>query len=424
MRTSTWSAPRRHSTRASGFAAFTLMLAACGDIPSVPGSPTPLRDGDVVDVQGAAELTVHSAGSATPTRHLSAPWRVSGNVQRGVATMDFQQRGLAARDPARDRDGTADDAEARMLGQLAPALLGPLAINEDSRMAGFGLKSVVQQTIPDGSGGAMQLYAISDFKRGPLTDMLLVRDGKVLGYQKVSWVRERGVWKAAGARFIAKTRDGTTTTATVRVAGMLAESESDTTSWASMAARGDEIQFAALAKRLVLPATAGAQAWSPGSIDCSLYRNSLAPSSSPCLAYAFNKAGAPLAAIFGFLAGNLKQFSPEAIQGLAASRGLGAVVALLEGAGEAVVAAAGSTWVYLGVSALLLYTGFALAECMASHAPAIQQCNPGNPGIGGVGPSMSGGAGSGSDVCDALCDAQVRAIVDEMRAAMSAAAEQ
>jgi hypothetical protein len=377
----------------------------------------PLRDGDVVDVQGAAELTVRAPGAATPTLHVAAPWRARGTVQRGLATADLSRNGLAYRDPARDRDGAAsEDPDAKLLSQLSPGLLGTLTINEDSKLANFGKTSVVQQTLQDGSGRPMQLYAVSELARGPMTDVLLVRDGKVLGYQQVRWVRDHGVWRAASARVMAKGRDGSTTTATVKVAGLLAAAEGDTTSWASLGKRVEEIQFAALAKRALLPASATAQNAVPG-IDCSVYQNRFSPTDSPCLAYALNKAAVPLAAFGSLLGTAARQFSPEALSALAASRGLGAVIALLEGAGEAVIATAGSTWVALAASAMLIYTMSALVECRASHQGLIALCVTGQ---GGGGPTSGSSATQNPNTgCDALCDVQVRDMVNQIRAAMA-----
>ena len=420
MRASTGSASRRRAACTSGLAAFTLVLAACGDIPSVPGTTAKLREGDVVEVSGDAELTVRAAGASKATVRTNSPWRARANARGGVATMDFERRGLAARDPARDHDGATPDGEARLLSELAPALLGPLAINEDSKLAGFGLKSVVQQTLLDAQGRPLQVYAISDLKHGPMTDMLLVRDGQVLAYQQTSWVRERGVWRAAGARLVTRAQDGSSTMATVRVAGMLASTASDSSAWAMLGTRIEEMQFAALAKRALLPSDAHAQAWSPGSVDCSLYRNRFAPANSPCLAYGLNKVGAPLIALFGVLAASFPQYAPEAMQALAASRGIGAVIALLEAAGEAIAVTAGSTWVALAAAGVLIYFTMSIAECMASHGPTITMCTA------GAGGSQSGGAGGGSGPlpgisdgsssgCDALCDVHARDMINQLR---------
>ncbi len=430
MRASTGSTLRRRAVCTSGLVAFTFALAACGDLPSVPATTAPLHEGDVVEASGDAELTVRAAGATRATVRTNAPWRVRANSHGGVATMDFERRGLAARDPARDRDGKADDTEARLLGDLAPTLLGPLAINEDAKLAGFGLKSVVQQTVLDGDGRPMQVYAISDFKHGPMTDMLLVRDGQVLAYQQTSWVHERGVWRAAGARVVTRARDGSSTMATVRVAGRLAAVVSDSSAWATLTTRIEEVQFAALAKRALLPSEAHAQQWSPGSVDCSLYRNRFAPSNSPCLAYGLNKVGAPLIAVFTVLAASFPQYAPSAMQALAASRGIGAVIALLEAAGEAIAVTAGSTWVALAAAGVLIYFTMSIAECMASHGPTITLCSAGpggNPFGSGVGSSTNGTGGGGSGVstglgdgsssgCDALCDVQARDLVNQLRA--------
>ncbi|MBI3790297.1 MAG: hypothetical protein HY275_05410 [Gemmatimonadetes bacterium] len=422
MRASTWIVPRAPRRRALALAAVIAgSLVACSDIPPIAGVSAPLKDGDAVQSEGTAEVSVQAPGSAKGVTRAASTWRARATMQGGIARPDFERRGLAARDPARDRDGAESqaDAEARVLGELAPALLGPLVINEDARLASFGRKSVLHQTLDDGGGRTLDVYAISELTHGPMTDILLVRDGKAVGLHQVTWARDHGVWRAVGARLLARRRDGSRLTARVSVTGAFAAAGNDSSTWASLDTRAEEMRFAsfaATAAHVLLPATAGAQTWGP--VDCSLYRNRFVQSTSPCLAYGLNKAGAPLLAYLGVLGSAFARFSPTALSELAAARGMGAVIALLEGAGDAVVATAAADWVAFAAAALLIYAMYNVIECLASHGPTITLCTAGSGGGSGSGggPTPGWSPGDGDGTCDALCDVQTRDIVNQLRA--------
>lgn len=422
MRASWWNAAR--GAPQAGLVALALVAGACGDVGPFEGSRATLKEGDVVQAQGDAELVVQRSDSATPALRVQAPWQARGVLHRGLAFVDVTRQGQLAQDRTRDVEDD-DAAQERRLANLVPSLVGALAINADAPAARFGPKSALHQVLADPQGRELHLYAASDLAKGPMTDYLFVRDGQVIGYQHVTWVRDHGVWRAAGSRVMMRGRDGTTASAKIRVSTSLAAAAADTAKpdWESIGARAEQVQFAALAARFALPRTAGAQVgWSSGSVNCSLYRNPLVASSSPCLAYALNRVGEPLRELFDVITLRHPEFTFGAFIALIARQGLPAAIEALEGLASSLIAGAAANWVLIAGAALLLYTAGRVVECMNSHQAAITTCTAGGGGSDGGG---SGGGGGETDWyattwsngdCDALCDVRMRDYINQLKA--------
>lgn len=404
----------------------TMLLAACsGDGPSV--APRPVRDGQLVQVSGTTEFSVRPARGAPARVIHRGGWTARGTMMRGVARTDFPLRALDRRvelDDSRAADAgpsSTDSATAMRILDRAGAMLFPaLAIDERSKLATFGTGSVIESVLTDPAGRAVHIVGISDLPRGPLTDFLVVQEGRATRHTRIEWVKDQGVWHAVTVRATALLSNGSAMMAEGRTSmPRLAQTPSGGhLSFASLERRIEEIQFAALAKRTLLPAEAHAQIWEPykpgGSFyDCSAFRNNLIPPDSPCAAYALNQTQASL--------GWLTEWIPAA----AAARVGMAIVAGGEAAATAELAAAGFGFLapILGTAitgAVLVTVGlyaYHFTECRVDHQEPARQCKA-------TDPRTSTGSGNGgstndygplNDACGMSCDPSRRGAIDRAR---------
>ncbi|MBI2796692.1 MAG: hypothetical protein HYX65_08320 [Gemmatimonadetes bacterium] len=412
--------------------ATTTMLAACsGDGPSA--GPRPSREGQLVQVTGTTEFSVRAAAGAPARVIHRGSFTSSGTMTSGVARADFQLRALdrrVERDDPRASPGDRPDSATitRILDQAGAQLLPALAIDEGSRLAAFGTSSVVESVIRDGQGNEARLVAISDLQRGPLTDFLVVRNGRPVRYNRVEWVRSGGTWTATSAASVALLDNGGALVARTRTGGPRFAS-ADTVaplSLAAIAGRIEEIQFGALARRAFLPAAAHAQGsgdWTPPqNFSCDKFRNPLVSYQTPCQAYAFNSAIIPLV----WLAGLIPTISAAQALGMLVTGNLPALLEALAVAAGAVAAFAPEILQGVAVAMAVAYL-FSYVDCRSNKVESAKYCakiDPRAPAGGGTGTAGSDAyadTGVTSDACGLFCDPSRRGMIDAWREGLRAA---
>ena len=421
-------------TRATArIAAYAVVLAtvlggACaGDGPSV--APRQARDGQIVHVTGTSEFTYRPARGATPQVLHRGTWTSSGTMTHGVARPDFQLRALGRRTEHDDDPGTSSAtvdsaALARILDKAGALLLPALAVDADARMAQFGTGSVVESVLRDAGGGEVRVAATSDYRRGPLTDVIVVQNGRPARHVRFDWERRDGAWHMARARATVLLPGGGVMSAESRVNGsrFAAVTGDSGLTVASLAHRIEELRFGALAKRLVLPAAAQAQAgvptdpYRPGGFiyDCSIFRNSVVPASAPCVAYGLNGTLSDMQGLLSWL--------PVAIVGrlvpILLTGGADAVAAELASAGIAVESVLVSQLITALVSISVGLYAYHYTECRVYHKEAADQCKASDPRPGG-GSGYSDGpfadTGTVREACGLSCDPSRRGIIDDWR---------
>ncbi len=414
MRASSWLASR---LRAAPLVGLAVTLSACGDLSSSAPSTASVRDGEVVHLDGLAELSTQAGPGAPRIVRAQAPWQVRGTMQRGAALADPVRRPLLMQDPTRGED--PDERRDRALGELGARLVPMVAVDAQSRLAAFGRTSVIEDSLSDGHGGMLHFVAISDLRKGPLTDYLVVRDGKVLNYQKVSWARDGKVWRPVAAKGYVFGTDGSTLQVAARVAGLAQGPAADSaTGLAALAARIEDIQFGALARRLVLPQAAHAQMGSQD-LDCTQYRRTgVTGSGISCVAFMMNKLDNVIVPALAALAVYVKGLSIESFA-LAMRVGghlqVAALVDALIGIGATLSAV---DWAVIAAVGVMFYAATQLAECSQFHQAAIAECQKLNPRPGG-GDGSSGDpwddTGLVGDACSMACDPTRRGIIDDWR---------
>ena len=423
MRASTWIAPR--TVPGVGLAlslltlTLTLTLAACGDVTS--GSAPPMaRDGTLIHAEGTAEFSTQASPQAPRVLRAQAPWRVQGTMRRGIAMPDFNNRALAMQDRTRGEDPDGD--QQRALSELGARMIPAVAVDAKSKLAAYGRTSVVEDSVGDGHGRMLHLVAISDLKKGPLTDYLIVRDGQVLNYQKVSWVREGDLWRPVEAKGVFFGKEGSTLRSVARVAGLAAAPETDaTSSFAVLTRRVEEIRFGAFAKRLVLPRVALAQsvAGVPGDLDCSQYRRTnVSDSRSSCWSFTMNQVEGLIVPALAAISVLYKGLNMETLVTTLRMGGYGMLGALLEAITAAGISLSAFDWAILTAVGVLIYTSYQLATCIQFHQTAIAWCQRTDPRPAGGGGGSSGSeedTGLTSDACSMACDPSRRGIIDDWR---------
>lgn len=420
MRASSWMASR---LRAAPMVGLALSLVACGDLSSPAPFTSSMRDGDVAHLEGTAELSTQAGPGAPRVVRAQALWQVHGTVQRGAALADFAHRPLAMQDPTRGED--PDASRQRALGELGARLVPVVAVDARSRLAAYGRSSVVEDSMTDGHGGMLHFVAISDLAKGPLTDYLVVRDGKVLNYQKLSWTRDRGVWRPVEAKGYLFGADGSTLRVAARVAGLAHGPSADSaTGLAALAARLEDIQFGALARRVILPAAAHAQ-MGREDIDCSQYRRTgVYGSGSSCLAFTMNKLDGLLVPAIAALAVYLKGLSIESFIVAARVGGHLQVAALVDALVAMGASLAAVDWAILAAVSVMFYASTQLASCSQFHQVAIAECQKTDTRPGGGSGSSDGSendTGLVGDACSMACDPTRRGIIDDWRNGIRAA---
>ena len=133
MRASTWLASR---LRAAPLVGLAVTLSACGDLSSSAPFTPAVRDGDIVHLEGTAELSTQAGPGAPRVVRVQAPWQVHGTMQRGTALADYARRSLTMQDPTRGED---PDARRQLaLAELGARLVPMVAVDAQSRLAAFG----------------------------------------------------------------------------------------------------------------------------------------------------------------------------------------------------------------------------------------------------------------------------------------------
>lgn len=432
MRTAVATPPARPLFGATAWRTSLVLTAALGaactaDGPSV--APRQARDGQIVHVTGTSEFTYRPARGAPQQLLHRGTWSSSGTMKNGVARRDFQLRALGRRTELDDEPGTASTtvdsaALARLLDKAGAMLFPALAVDADARMAQFGTGSVVESVLRDAAGRDVHIAATSDYRRGPLTDVIVVQNGRPARHVRFDWERRDGAWHIARARATVLLPDGGVMSAESRVNGSrFAAGAADSTSTvASLAHRIEEIRFGALAKRLVLPAAAHAQAgvptdpYRPGGFiyDCSIFRNSVVPTSAPCVAYGLNGTLSDMQGLLSWL--------PLAIVGrlvpILLTGGADAVAAELASAGIAVESALVSQLITALVSISVGLYAYHYTECRVYHKEAADRCKASDPRPGG-GNGYSDGSwadtGTVREACGLSCDPSRRGIIDDWK---------
>ena len=422
--------PRRQPAIIALAIAATLLAACSGDGPSV--APRPVRDGQLVQVSGTTEFSLRPVRGAPARVIHRGTFSTSGTMTDGVARADFQLRSLDRRFEANDQTppgASAPDSAAvmRLLDRAGATLLPALAIDEGSRLAAFGTGSVVESVIRDEHGGEAHIVAISDHRRGPLTDYLVVKNGRPVRYNRVEWVRANGTWTATSATAIALLDDGGAFIARTRADGMRFAS-ADTgapPSFAAIAERIEEIRFGALAKRLILPAAAHAQdsdRWTPpANFSCDNFRNVLVSAETPCQAYALNAGLTPLI----WLAQLIPTITAAQAMQLLVT---GSVVAILDALGAAAGAVAAFAPEILQAVALAMAMSYVInyIDCRTNKVEPAKYCaktDPRAPGSvgGGSGDDAYADTGLVGNACGLFCDPSRRGIIDAWRSGFRAA---
>ena len=433
MRTVVAEPHARDRARAATFGAALALAAAlssacAGDGPGI--APRPSHDGQLVQVTGTTEFTYRATRGATSQLIHRGSWTSSGVMKNGVARADFTLRALdrrQERDVERESGAGSEASDSAALVRLldrAGAMLAPaLAVSGDARMAQFGAGSVVESVLKDAGGREVHVAAISDYPRGPLTDIIVAQTGNPLRHLRFDWERRGDVWHIARARATVLLPAGAVMTAESRVTGGRFASAAHDTGWslAAVSHRIEEIRFAALAKRALLPAEARAQSGSrdpygPGGsfYDCSAFRNGLVPANSPCVAYALNNSYSAMQNVLDMLPLALgARLLPLLLTG-----GSDAIAAALAGAGLTVTATLVSQVITALVSIAVGLYAYHFTECRAYHQDAVDRCKASDPRPGG-GDGGSEGAftdtGTVYEACGLSCDPSRRGIIDDWR---------
>lgn len=428
MRASSWSPPRLRGWAAAGLALSALTVGACGDLPSSGPNHSSVREGDLVSASGLAELATQSTPGAERVVQLTAPWRASATMQRGIAVNDMNRSGTLSQSRTRgeDADDHTDERRQQALGELGARMIPALAVDANSRLAAFGRTSVIEDSIADGHGRFLHFVAVSDLKRGPLTDYLIVRDGHVLSYQRVSWNRSGDIWRPVQTRSWIFAGDGSSLQAVARVTSLAASDVDTASGLAGIAQRLEEIEFGALARRFALPVAAHAQAatGTVPDIRCDEYRRTNVPfSGSNCMNYMFNKLDGLLLPAITAVSVYFKGLNAEALALAFRTGGSLGLAALLDGIVAAGVSLTALDWAVVAAMSVIIYASYHLVTCASQHAAAVSYCQKRDPRPSG-GDGSSGGAeantGLDSDACSMACDPSRRGVIDDWRAGIRA----
>ncbi len=414
MRASSWIAARPIALRAGSLVAVTLTLGACGDLPASGPASYRVRDGERFSANGTVEASFRPAGATADVVVRRAEWSAEATAERGVARLSTELRTSTGRAPTvrPDPGEPTDDGAARLLSGIATHLLPALAVDVNAPQARFGKASVVESTIKDSLGRDLQIIGVSKLERGPLTDFLLVQNGQLLTLQSVHWVRDGGHWRPASTRAVALGANGAMARTTVRVSGMRADAGThDDDALASVVTRIESIQFASLAKRLVLPGALRAQDVTP-KVDCTQYQNRFAGTDSPCLSYALNRVGMPLTTLWDWAKSAVVGVGMVDIAAALSTGGEVAVGTLLQGVATRLLILASWDWAAFVAASLVVYTVAELADCRIRRQDEVRECQRKQTRADGGGDPNS--VGLVNDACGFACNPQRRGEIDDL----------